>query len=145
MRIFIYNIKHAFQNLKRNAAYSMLTIVGLTIGLTVFLTVSLFVLNENSIDHNIKNYHRIYRLFDIKENNCGIGYELADVISQNYPEIEANCVLDRFEWPMVLRANNQSFKVEKGISTTNSFLMLNIKKNDNFQNQLRSWQLLLLS
>ncbi|MEN8122508.1 MAG: FtsX-like permease family protein [Bacteroidota bacterium] len=121
MRIFIYNINHAFQNLKKNAAYSMLTIVGLTIGLTVFLVISLFIFNEQSVDHNIANYDRIYRLLDAKENNCGLDYELADVISQNYPEIEANCVFNRFEWPMVLRANNQSFKVATGISTTNSF------------------------
>jgi len=106
MRLFIYNIKHAFQNLKKNASYSLLTILGLTIGLTIFLSVSLFVFNENTVDQNIPNYQRIYRLYDVNENDCGLGYELADVIRQNYPNVESNCAIDRFEWPMLLRANN---------------------------------------
>jgi len=121
MRLFIYNIKHAFNSLRKNASYSLLTIIGLSIGLSVFLSISLFVYNENTVDQNITNYQRIYRLYDVKENNCGIGYELADVISQNYPEVEANCALSRFEWPMLLRTNNNSFKFNTGISATNTF------------------------
>jgi len=121
MRIFIYNIKHAYQNLKKRAVYSLLTISGLTIGLTVFLLISLYVYNEKSVDHNIPNHDRIYRLMDAGKKDCGIGYELKDVISQNYPEVEANCVLERYAFPMVLRANNHSFTFKTGISTTNSF------------------------
>jgi len=121
MKLFIYNIKHAFNNLKKTASYSLLTIIGLSIGLFVFLSISLFVYNENTVDQNITNFQRIYRLYDAKENNCGIGYELADVINQNYPKVEANCVMNRFEWPMLLRANNKSIRFKTGISTTNSF------------------------
>jgi len=121
MKLFIYNIKHAFNNLKKNASYSLLTIIGLSIGLSVFLSISLFVYHENTVDQNITNYQRIYRLYDAKENVCGLGYELADVISQNYPKIEANCVMSRFEWPMLLRTDNKSVKFNTGISATNHF------------------------
>ncbi len=121
MRFFIYNTKQAYRYLKKNAAYSFLTIIGLTVGLTVFLLVALFVFNEETVDGNIPDSNRIYRLFDAEKNDCGIGYELKDVISQNYPEVEANCVLERYEWPMVLKTNNHSLKFKTGISTTNSF------------------------
>ena len=121
MKLLKYNIKHAFNNLKKNATYSMLTVVGLTIGLTVFLMISLFVYSEKTVDFTLPEYNRIYRLYDVAQNNCGLGYELKDVISQNYPEVEANCVMERYEWPMILRANNNSFRFSKGISTTNSF------------------------
>jgi len=121
MKLFTYNIKHAFNNLRKNASYSLLTIIGLSIGLTVFLSISLFVFNEKTVDQNIPNYQNIYRLYDAKENVCGLGYELADVISQNYPEIEANCAMRRFDWPMLLRINNKSLKFNIGISTTNNF------------------------
>jgi len=121
MRLFIYNTKHAFNNLKKNASYSLLTIIGLSIGLSVFLSISLFVYNENTVDQSITNHKRIYRLYAEKENDCGIGYELADVIRQNYPEIEANCAMSRFEWPMLLRTNNKSIKFNTGISATNNF------------------------
>ncbi len=121
MRLFIYNIKHAYQYLKKKAAYSFLTIIGLTVGLTVFLLVALFVYNEETVDYNIQNSNRIYRLFDAEKKDCGIGYELKNVISQNYPEVEANCVLNRYDMPMILRANKHSIKLNTGISTTNSF------------------------
>ncbi len=121
MRFFISNIKQAYHYLKKNAAYSFLTIIGLTVGLTVFLMVALFVFNEETVDENIPNSNRIYRLFDAEKNDCGIGYELKDVISQHYPEVETNCVLERYEWPMVLKTNHHSLKFKTGISTTNSF------------------------
>ncbi len=121
MRFFISNLKQAYHYLKKNAAYSFLTILGLTVGLTVFLLVALFVFNEETVDENISNSNRIYRLYDAKKNDAGIGYELKDVLSQHYPDVEANCVLERFEMPMVLRANKHSVKFGTGISTTNSF------------------------
>lgn len=121
MRFFRYNIKHAYQYLKKNAAYSFLTIIGLTVGLTVFLLVALFVYNEETVDENIPNSNRIYRLFDTEKKDCGISYKLKDAISQHYPDVEANCVLERYETPMILRANKHSVKFETGISTTNSF------------------------
>jgi putative ABC transport system permease protein len=83
--------------------------------------VALFVFNEESVDENIPNSNRIYRLFDAEKNDAGIGYELKDVISQHYPDVEANCVLERFEMPMVLRADKHSVKFGTGLSTTNSF------------------------
>ena len=121
MKLFIYNIKHAFNNLRKTASYSLLTIIGLSIGLFVFLSISLFMYNENTVDQNITNYQQIYRLYDAKENDCGLGYELADVISQNYSEVKTNCVMSRFEWPLLLRTDTKNIKFKTGISTTNSF------------------------
>ena len=122
MRFFIANLKHAYHYLKKNRAYSVLTIIGLTVGLTVFLLVALFVFNEETVDQNIPNSNRIYRLIDAEKMGCGLGYELKDVISQNYPEVEANCVLERYQWAVILRANNHhGLKFKTGISTTNNF------------------------
>ncbi len=121
MRLLIYNIKQAYKYLLKSGIYSFLTIVGMTVGLTVFMVSALFVINEESVDSSIKNNNRIYRLFDTEKNDCGIGYELSSVISEHYPEVEACCVLNRYKWPMVLRANNKSVKFGTGISTTNNF------------------------
>ncbi len=122
MRFFVANLKHAYYYLKKNTAYSLLTIIGLTVGLTVFLLVALFVYNEETVDQNIPDSNRIYRLIDAEKKDCGLGYELKDVISQNYPEVKANCVLERFQWPVILRANHRpGLKFKTGISTTNSF------------------------
>jgi len=121
MDFFIANLKQAYHYLKKNTTYSVLTIIGLTVGLTVFLLVALFVYNEKSVDKSIPNSNRIYRLIDAEKNDSGLDYKLRDAISENYPEAEANCMLERYEWAMILRANNSSIKLKSGISTTNNF------------------------
>jgi putative ABC transport system permease protein len=121
MDFFIANLKQAYHYLKKNTIYSVLTIIGLTVGLTVFLLVALFVYNEKSVDKSIPNSNRIYRLIDAEKRDSGLDYNLQDAILENFPEIEANCMLERYEWVMILRANNKSVKLKSGISTTNSF------------------------
>ena len=118
MNLFFYNIKNAFRNLRKKNIYTILNITGLTVGLGVFLLSLMFVYNEYQVDKSFANYDRIYRLVNEKKD-CGLDYDLMEIISENYPQVEANCVLSRFEWPLLLKANNEYFKVETGISTTN--------------------------
>ena len=125
MRFLTYNIKHAYSYLKKNAPYSLLTIIGLTVGLTVFLLVALFVYNEETVDYNIPNHNRIYRLYDAGKQDAGIAYELKKIISQDYPEVEANCVYQRYgDLPMIFRTKENSVRLNTGITTDNSFFKM---------------------
>lgn len=119
--MFIFNIYHAIKNLRKSALYSFLSIIGLSIGIAVLLMVSIYFYQEKSVDRNFENHDRIYRLYDAENSSCSIGYELMDVISEHYPQIELNCALERFDWGLILRSNETSIKVESGISTTNQF------------------------
>ena len=121
MKFFIYNIKHAYKYLKKNAAYSFLTILGLTVGLTVFLLVGLYVYKQETVDYNIPNHNRIYRLYDAKNNDAGIAFKLKKVIANNYPDVELSCVYQRYDMPMIFRTKDRSISLETGITTDNRF------------------------
>ena len=55
-------LKIAWRNLKRNKAYTIINIIGLTIGITCCIFIGLFIINELSYDKFNKNADRIVRL-----------------------------------------------------------------------------------
>ncbi|HTE24694.1 ABC transporter permease [Flavitalea sp.] len=60
-------IKIAWRNLNKNRAFSLINILGLTIGITVCMMIYIFIMHEFSIDDfhsNKKNIYRVMRSFD---------------------------------------------------------------------------------
>ena len=55
-------LKTAWRNLVKNKAFSIINILGLTIGITVCMMIYLFILNEFSVDNFHKNGKSIYRV-----------------------------------------------------------------------------------
>ena len=62
-------IKTAWRNLKRNLVYSVINIVGLTLGLTACLLVATVVLDDLSYDRQWNNSDNIYRIISIDKSN----------------------------------------------------------------------------
>ncbi len=85
--------KISFRNLKKHKTFSIINILGLTLGISVCLIISLFILNENSFDSYNKNAAQIYKLLDAQNNSSGIDYRVASIINSNFPEIEKACYL----------------------------------------------------
>lgn len=59
--------KTAWRNLKRNKLFSVINVLGLTLGITVCMMIFLFIMNEFSVDNfhsNGKNIYRVMRYFD---------------------------------------------------------------------------------
>lgn len=59
--------KIAWRNLVKSKAFSLINILGLTIGITVCMMIFLFIMNEFSVDNfhaNNKNIYRVMRSFD---------------------------------------------------------------------------------
>jgi len=54
--------KSAWRNLAKNKAFSLINILGLTIGITVCMMIFLFIMNEFSMDNFHKNGNNIYRV-----------------------------------------------------------------------------------
>jgi putative ABC transport system permease protein len=86
-------LKIAFRNLKKHKIFSVINILGLTLGISVCLIISLFILNENSFDSYNKNAAQIYKLIDTQNNSSGIDYRVAGIITSNFPEIQKACYL----------------------------------------------------
>lgn len=85
-------IKVALRNLLNKKFYSIINILGLTIGLTCTILIALFVQNELSYDKHHKNYKRIYRLeshFNIQESEdlfAATAFPLGPALKLEYPQ-----------------------------------------------------------
>src|SRR5690606_17636318 len=60
--------KSAWRNLMKNKVFSLINILGLTIGITVCMMIFLFIMNEFSVDRFHKDGDRIYRVMRDFEN-----------------------------------------------------------------------------
>jgi len=85
-------IKVAFRNLLNKKFYSIINILGLSIGLTCTILIALFVQNELSYDKHHNNYKRIYRLeshFNIQESEdlfAATAFPLGPALKLEYPQ-----------------------------------------------------------
>jgi len=70
-------LKTAWRTLMKNKAFSLINILGLTIGITACMMIYVFILNEFSIDHFHKNGNHIYRVMreaKIDDNSISVAY-----------------------------------------------------------------------
>ncbi len=90
-------LKVALRNLWRHWGYSLLNIVGLTIGMTAFFLIFMYVRFELSYDSMHSKADRIYRIVaDIKTptetlNTNGPAWAVPPHLNGYFPEVEATC------------------------------------------------------
>ncbi len=93
-------LKIAFRNLQKNKIFSMINILGLTIGLTAFWLITLYVADELSFDRYHQNADRIYRVVQHakwdggKFDLTGTSAPFAPALKNDYPEIEETVRFD---------------------------------------------------
>ncbi|MBE0668313.1 MAG: ABC transporter permease [Bacteroidales bacterium] len=119
-------IKYSLRSFKRQRAYIIINILGLSIGIACSLLISLFVLNEASFDkYNVKK-DRIFRL--ILNGKIG-GQEITasstaavigPTMAREFPEVEDFLRMNGWG-PTVIEYNNQSFTEEHFIEADSSF------------------------
>src|SRR5438034_11699073 len=82
----------AIKNLKKHKGFSLINILGLTVGITCCFMIFLFILNELSYDHfhkNGKNIYRVYRVSNTNSEKREIPYlapAYATALSNDYPD-----------------------------------------------------------
>ena len=87
-------LKITIRNLTKNKLFSIVNILGLTIGITCFILIGLFVLDELTFDSFNSKADRIFRLnshYKVGDNNFNLANSpmpLADALASEYPEIE---------------------------------------------------------
>jgi len=119
-------IKHSIRSFKRQRAYIVINILGLSIGIACSLLIALYVLNEASYDkYNVKR-DRIYRT--ILNGKIG-GQEVTIATSpaimgptfiKEFPEIEDFLRMTQ-RGPTVLEYNGQTFTEEDMMEADSSF------------------------
>jgi putative ABC transport system permease protein len=119
-------IRHSIRSFKRQRAYIIINILGLSIGIACSLLIALFVINEASYDkYNIKK-DRIFRL--VLNGKIG-GQEvtgsytpavMGPTMLKEFPEIE-NVLRMTGEGPTIIESNNQKFTEDHMIQADSSF------------------------
>src|SRR3990170_4364079 len=87
-------IKISIRSIVKDKTYSIINILGLTIGITCSLFLVLYILDELSYDRYHKNADNIYRIVsNIQEPDNSFTWAvvqmpLADELRDNYPEVK---------------------------------------------------------
>jgi putative ABC transport system permease protein len=79
-------LKIALRNIKQNKVYSLINILGLTVGVALFIIVTLFIHNEFSYDKFNEKIDHIYRLE--KEEWAILGPAYGPHVAEELPEIK---------------------------------------------------------
>lgn len=127
------SISTAIRNIARRKSFSILNILGLTIGIISFMIILLFIQHELSFNKHIQNYENKYRVVEI-QTEPGVGEQhvavtmgpLAMALDREYPEITKTVRIMRGPSSTV-QYKNKSFN-EKYLSFADStvFDMLSV-------------------
>ncbi len=119
-------LKHSLRSFKRQRAYIIINILGLSIGIACSLLIALYVINESSYDkYNVKKD----RLFRVILNGKIGGQEITGAytpavmgptLPREFPEVEDFLRMDGVG-PTVVEYNKQSFTEKDIISADSSF------------------------
>lgn len=88
----------AWRNLVKNKVFSLINVLGLTIGITVCLMIFVFIMNEFSTDSFHKNAGRIYRLRrdftveGVQKNAVWVSYPYALALKNDFPNLVEKAV-----------------------------------------------------
>ena len=119
--MFKNHLKIAWRNLKTNKTFSIINILGLSLGLAITILLFLFITHERSFDTMHTQKENIYRvLLNTKEDNnkevwCGVPAALAPALKNDIPEIKqaARILLHDFGETAFIKANDANFSEDK--------------------------------
>jgi putative ABC transport system permease protein len=119
-------LKHSIRSFKRQRAYIIINVLGLSIGIACSLLISLYVINEASYDKfNVKK-DRIYRAIlngKISGQEVTIATSpaiMGSTMLKEFPEIEDFLRMSGFG-PTIIEYNNQAFTEDHMIEADSSF------------------------
>tara|TARA_R110002049_G_scaffold155109_7_gene319969 strand:- start:2806 stop:5193 length:2388 start_codon:yes stop_codon:yes gene_type:complete len=135
--MFKNHIKIAWRSLKTNKMFSVLNILGLSIGLTIVILLFSFITFERSFDGHYQNKKNIYRalvhttgdMFD-KEVFCTAPAALAPAMKSEIPDVKyaARMLKHGFGETAFVQANENNF-LEKGLYWCDAELFSIFKTN----------------
>ncbi|MEZ4829704.1 MAG: ABC transporter permease [Bacteroidia bacterium] len=102
--MFFHQLKTVLRNMRRNASFTLINVLGLTLSLIATLVIFLKVGHDLNFDRSMPAAGYIFRvLADGSDHyHAGIPEPVYEVIRTNFPQIEAMAVIDRnFEVPVL--------------------------------------------
>ncbi|MEQ9426045.1 MAG: ABC transporter permease [Cyclobacteriaceae bacterium] len=114
----------SIRSLKKQRLFSVVNILGLTIGLTTSILILLWVQDEVSYDNFHSEINQIYRVYEWQTYSGGNSFPtystpgiLADALGDKYPEIEASAQFSPIYSDLVFTYENNLFYESEGYFT----------------------------
>ncbi len=118
----------AWRNLVKNKAFTIINVLGLTVGLTSFILIALYIFDELTFDGFHKKGNAIYRIIESKnaENktsrNAGTAYQISQKAKAELPEVKDFATLTTFGRNNVSNLENKNVFNEYFIVANSNFL-----------------------
>lgn len=123
-------LKVAFRNLRRQASFSALNIIGLTLGLTACLLIALFVRDEYQYDTFLPDGDQVYRIYSQRADNEGTGLlavsppMVAPTLKQEFPEVESVMRILMLQSKFLIEAGTLKAYEESGLYVDSTFFQV---------------------
>src|SRR5215213_5959444 len=123
-------LKTAWRNLTRHKGFTLINVLGLTIGLTGCLVIGMFVWDELQYDKGIPGSANIYRIYEKWNREGAISYGAAvppaytPHLEQNYPEVDTAVRILMTGDKFLVEVGEKSNYEEKGWFAEPSFFKL---------------------
>ena len=116
----------SIRNLTQNKAYSLINILGLSIGMACSVLIVLFIIDELSYDRHHKNYDNIYRiginakLGGKEQKGFVVGAPVGAILKERVPEILSFTRITNFNVDEFTIKKDDRFYLEKNVFYTDS-------------------------
>jgi putative ABC transport system permease protein len=123
-------LKTAWRNLSRHKGFTLINILGLTIGLTGCLVIALFVWDEWQYDKHVPGGENVYRVYEKWNRNDVITYgaaippAMAPYLQQNYAEVDTTARILMTGDKFLMEVGEKGGYEEKGWFVEPSFLKI---------------------
>lgn len=127
-------LKTSFSHLRKNRSYTLLNVLGLSLGIACVFLISLYLRNETSYDQHFTNANQIYRLgveytFDDKIDQFANGPRpLAKTLQDEFPQVQAHTrvvgVNGLFTHSALLKTENGLVKTEQAFYADSTYFQV---------------------
>ena len=125
--MFEYFLKSTIHSLFKQKWYTLINILGLSIGFIVFIVKYLFIQKEYSYDKFHENAKNIYRVEERwinggeEQHSAAANSYLIPNLIDNYPEVESGTRLVKAIWPIIINYEEKKFPEERFCFVDSSF------------------------
>ncbi|MGB8194455.1 MAG: ABC transporter permease [Chitinophagaceae bacterium] len=123
-------LKTAWRNLSRHKGFTLINMLGLTIGLTGCLVIGLFVWDELQFDKFVPGGENVYRIYEERKNGDATTYgapvppAYATFLKRQYPEVDTTLRILMSGDKFLVETSNKSNYEEKGWFVEPSFFQV---------------------